>query len=58
MKKNVTFSIGNLALIEKVDGDLNGYFESVFGGISGKANDFIPCVKLHMYNIACCTNAK
>jgi len=50
MKKNVTFSIGNLALIEKVDGDLNGYFESVFGGISGKANDFIPCVKLHMYN--------
>jgi len=50
MKKNVTFSIGNLALIEKVDGDLNGYFDRVFSGICSKANDFIPCVKLHMYN--------
>jgi transposase len=50
MKKNVTFSIGNLTLIEKVNGDLGGYLENIFFGIYGKAKDFIPCVKLHMYN--------
>ena len=50
MKKNVTFSIGNLALIEKVDGELDGYLNAVFGNIEGKAKDFIPCVKLLMYN--------
>ena len=50
MKQNVTFSIGNLAMIEKVNGELNGYLDRVFGGIKGKAQDFIPCVKLHMYN--------
>jgi len=50
MKQNVSYSIGNLALIEKADGMLDGYLEQVFGGISGKAKDFIPCVKLLMYN--------
>lgn len=50
MKQNVTFSIGNLALVEKVDGELDGYLDRVFGNVGGKAKDFVPCVKLLMYN--------
>jgi transposase len=50
MTENVTFSIGNIALIEKADDDLNGYFNKVFGGVAGKAKDFIPCVKTLMTN--------
>ena len=47
--QNVTFSIGNLALIEKADGRLR-FFDRVFNGIGGKARDFIPHVKRLMYN--------
>ena len=50
MKPNVTYSIGNLAIIDKVDGELGGYFQYVFGGIGGKTRDFIPMVKAFMYN--------
>jgi len=50
MKANVTFSIGNVALIEKADAELNGYFDRVLGGIVRKAKDFIPCVKLLIVN--------
>ncbi len=50
MNENVTFSLGNIALIEKADADLNGYFNKVFTGLEGKARDFIPCVKLLMAN--------
>jgi len=50
MKENTTFSIGNLALIEKADDQLDGYLERVFGKIGGKAHDFVPCVKLLLYN--------
>ena len=50
MKENVTFSIGNIALIDKVDEELNGYFQRVFGGLTGKAQDFIPCAKLLIAN--------
>jgi hypothetical protein len=50
MKQNVTFSIGNLVLLNKADAQLGGYFDRVFGNIGGKAKDFIPCVKLLMYN--------
>ena len=50
MKQNVTFSIGNLALVEKVDAELGGYLNRVFGGVGGKAKDFISCIKLLMYN--------
>ena len=49
MKPNVTFGIGNVALIDKADASL-GFFESVFGGIGGRARDFIPTVKLLMAN--------
>lgn len=47
--QNVTFSIGNLALIEKVDAR-TGFFGKVFGGLGGRARDFIPYVKLLLYN--------
>lgn len=50
MKQNVTFSIGNISLVNKADEELNGYFQRVFGDIGGKAQDFIPCVKLLMAN--------
>jgi len=50
MKQNITYSIGNLAVIDKVDGELGGYFQDVFDGIGGKAWDFVPAVKLFMYN--------
>ncbi len=50
MKENVTFSIGNIAVIDKVDEELNGYFQRVFDGVAGKAQDFIPCAKLLIAN--------
>jgi len=50
MKHNVTYSIGNLAVIDKANAQLGGYFEQIFGKIAGKAHDFVPMVKLFMYN--------
>lgn len=50
MKGNVTFSLGNIALIEKADASLNGYFNRILEGVGGKAQDFIPCVKLLIAN--------
>lgn len=50
MKQNVTYSVGNLAVIDKVDARLGGYFQEVFGPIGGKAHDFVPMVKLFMYD--------
>ncbi len=47
--QNVTFSIGNLALIEKLDAQTD-FFRKVFAGTGGKAKNFIPCIKLLMYN--------
>lgn len=49
MKPNVTFSIGNIALIDKADAQ-TGFFKTVFEGLGGRARDFIPCVKLLMAN--------
>jgi len=49
MKQNVTFSIGNVALINKVD-DEYGYFNRIFGGIYGKAKNHIPSIKLFIQN--------
>jgi len=37
MKENVTFSLGNIALIDKSDEELNGYFQRLFNDIMGKA---------------------
>jgi transposase len=50
MKENVTFSLGNIALIEKADEELNGYFQRVFDGVTGKAQDYLPCAKLLIAN--------
>jgi len=50
MKTNVTYSIGNLAVIDKANSELGGYFEKVFGRIGGKTRDFVPLVKLLIYN--------
>jgi len=50
MNENVTFSIGNIALIEKADATLSGYFKKVFAEVAGKARDFIPCVKTLIAN--------
>ena len=50
MTDGVAFSIGNLAAIDKVDGLLEGYFKKVFGGFGGKMRDFVPLVKLLIYN--------
>jgi transposase len=49
MRQNVSFSIGNLAIIEKADADFN-FFKDVFKGVEGKAKSFIPSVKLLIYN--------
>lgn len=49
MKDNVTFSIGSVALIDKIDAQ-TGFFRDVFSGIGGRARDFIPAIKLLMVN--------
>lgn len=50
MKANVTYGVGNLGVIDKSDALLGGYFPRVFGGIAGRAKDFVPMVKLFVYN--------
>lgn len=50
MNNSVAFSIGHVALIDKADAELGGYFERVFGGIGGRMRDFVPLVKLLVYN--------
>lgn len=47
--KSTTFSLGNIALIDKADAQ-TGFFKSVFEGIGGKAKNFIPSIKLLMTN--------
>ena len=49
MPKNVTFPIGNVALIDKIDSQ-TGFFRSVFEPVMGKARTFISSVKLLMNN--------
>ena len=43
--QNVTFSIGNIAVIDKIASQTD-FFKSVFHNIGGKARDFIPLIKL------------
>ena len=40
MKQNVTFSIGNLTLVNRANAQLGGYLDRVFGSIEGKAKHF------------------
>lgn len=48
-RQNVTFSIGNVALIDKADAQ-TGFFKAVIDGIGGRAKDFTPQVKLLINN--------
>ena len=49
MKENVTFSIGSVALIDKVDAHYH-LFNAVFDGVYPKAKDFKAYVKLLVHN--------
>ena len=49
MPKNVTFSLGNIALIDKIDSETD-FFESVLGNIGGRSRSLIPAVKLLISN--------
>jgi len=49
MTKNVTFSVGNVALIDKIDAQTQ-FFESILGGLGGRSQNFIPSVKLLINN--------
>jgi len=50
MKENVTFGLGGIALIDKADDSLDGYFDQILDGVGGKDQDFIPCVKILIAN--------
>jgi len=47
--KNVTFSIGSVAIIDKVNASFK-FFDFLFDGIKGKATGIKECAKLYVYN--------
>src|SRR3989344_5209543 len=47
--KNVTFSLGSVAIIDKVD-DSFKFFDFLFNGLSGRAKGFKEFAKLFVYN--------
>jgi len=49
MKKNVSFSIGNVALIDKINAKF-GFFTQIFSGIATKAKHLKKSAKLFSYN--------
>lgn len=49
MSKNTSIPLGGIALIERVEKRF-GLFARLFDGLEGKARDFLPGVKLHVYN--------
>lgn len=49
MGNNVTFSIGNVALIDKINAKF-GLFDHLFSGIAGKARTLKETAKLFVYN--------
>ncbi|MEA3378932.1 MAG: hypothetical protein U9Q69_04820 [Nanoarchaeota archaeon] len=49
MDRSVSFSIGNVALIDKINAQY-GYFEHMFSGFYAKAENFIPTIKLFIAN--------
>jgi len=48
-KQNVTFPIGNIAVIDKIATQTD-FFSSVFKNLEGRARDFIPLIKLLIWN--------
>jgi transposase len=49
MKNNSSIPLGGIVLMKKVEKRF-GVFKELFTGIGGKSKDFLPCVKLHVYN--------
>jgi transposase len=49
MRQNVTFSVGNIAVIDKIASETD-FFRFVFQNLGGKARDFIPLIKLLIWN--------
>ncbi len=49
MKTNSSIPLGGIVLIKKVEKRF-GAFKELFSGIGGKSKDFLPCVKLQVYN--------
>src|SRR3989344_5378578 len=47
--KNVTFSLGSVAIIDKAD-DSFRFFDFLFDGLSGRAKGFKEFAKLFVYN--------
>lgn len=49
MTQNTSVSLGGIVMNERVDKEF-GVFSKLFGGVEGKKKDFLPCIKLHIYN--------
>ena len=49
MRNNISFNVGTLILIKKADQEFN-FFDSIFGGLKGKARHFIESVKTFVNN--------
>ncbi len=49
MKSNKTFPLGGLAILDKIEKSY-ALISTLFEGLGGKAKNFIPIVKLHLYN--------
>lgn len=49
LMRNNSISLGGIILLDKVEKQF-GVFSELFSGLGGKARDFVPCVKLHVYN--------
>jgi len=47
--ENITYSIGNIALFDKINGKYD-YFNRIFRGVFGKAKNTLSSIKLFIYN--------
>ena len=52
MKGNVSFSLGPLALIERIEQEFN-FLENILKGLGGKAKTLMETTKLLIYNKLC-----
>jgi transposase len=49
MKSNTSIPLGGAVIIRNIE-ERFGLFSKLFGGLGGDAKDFVPLVKLHLYN--------
>lgn len=49
MSKNISFPLGGLAIIDKIEKDY-AFFSKLFNGVDIKMRDFVPYAKLHTFN--------